>query len=179
MLKAIRAGTLTPAAPAAVYSAVTRRILGNQRTGDHNGGREMARGCQLRPSSAAAKLSCIGDTCRRPLSRARSRRSTTVAAQFGEGVGVRDCCEPGHRYSHNAFAKQNKTLLDWISKWVTDTATTRPTSRDVVNYVRLLAGKTKSERATATCLSTSAKAVIRNWSSEGIPIIQRITLFWR
>ena len=118
MLKAMRAGTLTPAAPAVVYSAVARRILGNQRTGDNNGGREMARGCQLRPSSAAAKLSCIGDTRRRPLSRARSRRSpvATVAAQFVVGVGVRDCCEPGHRYGHNALAKQNKTLFDWISK---------------------------------------------------------------
>ena len=93
MLKAMRAGTLTPAAPAAVYSAVTRRILGNQRTGDHNGGREMTRGCQLRPSSAAAKLSCIGDTRRRPFSRARSRRSTvaTVAAQFGVGVRCVGC----------------------------------------------------------------------------------------
>ena len=47
-----------------------------------------------------------------------------------------------------------------------------PTSRDVVNYVRLLAGKTKSERATSACLSATAKAVIRIWSSEGIPIIQ-------
>ena len=131
MLKAIRGGTLTPAAPAAVYSAVTRRILGNQRTVDNNGGREMACGCQLRPSSAAAKLSCIGDTRRRPLSRSRSRHSpvATVAAQFGVGVGVRDCCEPGHRYSHNAFAKQNKTLFDWISKWVTDTAATNEQRR--------------------------------------------------
>ena len=33
-------------------------------------------------------------------------------------------------------------------------------NRDVVNYVRLLAGETKSERATTACLRKTAEAVI-------------------
>ena len=47
-----------------------------------------------------------------------------------------------------------------------------PTTRDVVNYVRLLAGETKSERAATACLRKTAEAVIAISSSESIPIIQ-------
>ena len=47
-----------------------------------------------------------------------------------------------------------------------------PTTRDVVNCVRLLAGEAKNERATIACLRKAAEAVIAIWSSEGIPIIQ-------
>ena len=35
-----------------------------------------------------------------------------------------------------------------------------PTTRDVVNYVRFLAGEAKSERATTACLRKAAEAVI-------------------
>ena len=43
-----------------------------------------------------------------------------------------------------------------------------PTTRDVVNYVRLLAGEAKSERATTACLRKAAETVIAIWSSEGM-----------
>ena len=47
-----------------------------------------------------------------------------------------------------------------------------PTNRDVVNYVRLLAGDRKSERTVTACLREAAEAVVAMWSSEGIPTIQ-------
>ena len=47
-----------------------------------------------------------------------------------------------------------------------------PTNRDVVNYVRLLAGGTKSEGRVTACIREAAEAVIAMWSAEGIPTIQ-------
>ena len=41
-----------------------------------------------------------------------------------------------------------------------------------MNYVRLLAGKSKGERVTRACLREAAQAVIELWSNEGIPIIK-------
>ena len=43
-----------------------------------------------------------------------------------------------------------------------------PTNRDVVNYVRLLAGDIKSERTVTKCLREAAEAVIAMWSGEGV-----------
>ena len=40
-----------------------------------------------------------------------------------------------------------------------------PTTRDVVNYVRLLEGEAKSERATTACLHKAAEAVVAVWST--------------